>query len=410
MTRSRPRLFLGIALLLGWSFAAAAQDSATADDPAASIDYGFCGGKPVYPVIGVNFSTFCGPRNQIVLGRFGRLMWLYPRDDGLSARHQGGRQLTEEELAALVLLAEAAQIAPPPPRAAGTARYELGIDFHGRQTQRADGVLMQDDSSAVALIDAMRRLVPGEPLLPKCRNAPPADAVFSPTLLPDERRAAVEMPPVSTASAIPVTARTAGEVPALPSAGAAGIAVAPAKRVRPHTLINQDGASTVFPAVADGRWRLAFFGYTHCPDVCPMTLHKVVQALDRLGPKAAQLDTFFISVDSERDDAERVRTFVHQFDANIIGLTADPDTLKSLADEFGVLVRRYRGKTALAYMLQHSSLIYLLDPQGELRRLYPARTSAETIATELALLLPPAPAAGATVSAFTAAATPAATH
>lgn len=393
-------------MLLGWSFAAAGEDAVNADDPATSIDYGFCGGKPVYPVIGVNFSTFCGPRNQIVLGRFGRLMWLYPQADGLRARHQGGRQLTEEELAGLVLHAEAAQIAPPPPSAAGTARYELGIDFHGRQTQRADGVLASDDSSATALINAMRRLVPGEPLLPKCRNAPPADVVFSPTMLPDERRAAVARPPpeTSAARAVPVTAtRGAGAVAALPSAGAGGIAVAPAKPIRAHTLVNQDGASTVFPA-AEGRWRLAFFGYTHCPDVCPMTLHKVVQALDRLGPKAAQLDTFFISVDSERDDAARVRTFVRQFDAHITGLTADPDTLKALADEFGVLVRRYRGKTALAYMLQHSSLIYLLDPQGELRRLYPARTTAETIAGELALLLPPTPAASATVSASTAAA------
>jgi cytochrome oxidase Cu insertion factor (SCO1/SenC/PrrC family) len=89
-----------------------------------------------------------------------------------------------------------------------------------------------------------------------------------------------------------------------------------------------------------------------------------------------------------------VKAFLSEFEAPITGLTTDPDTLGALADEFGVLIRRSRGQSALAYV-KHSSLIYLLDPRGELRRFYTADASAEAIAGELAPLLPVAPASSA---------------
>lgn len=93
-----------------------------------------------------------------------------------------------------------------------------------------------------------------------------------------------------------------------------------------------------------------------------------------------------------------MKAFVRCVDARITGLTADPDTLMALADQFGVLIRRYQGGSAFA-TLQHSSLAYLLDPQGALRRLYPAGAAADAMASELAKLLPamagPAPAAAA---------------
>ncbi len=371
---------LGLAFLFYLPSAVAAQESATA------IDYGFCGGKPVYPVIGVNFATFCGPRNQITLGRRGQLMWSFPEADGLRVRHQGVRDLTEEELAGLQLLAEAAQLASTPPPAAGTARYELGISFVGRPIQNANGVLAPDGSSAMALVDALRRLTPGAPLLPKCRNAPPLDVAFSPTLLPAERRAALVTAPRQPAKTARVAAPVGAAIPSRQPADSGGIAVSPPKRIRPYTLINQDGVDMVFPA-ARARWRIVFFGYTNCPDVCPMTMHKIVQVLDRLGPQAVGLDVFFISIDGERDKIPQMKSFVRRVDARITGLTGNPETLKALADEFGVLIRRYQGGSAFA-TLQHSSLAYLLDPQGELHRLYPAGAAVETVAGELARLLP----------------------
>jgi hypothetical protein len=158
------------------------------DAPPDPFDYSYCGGKPVYPVIGFNFATACGPRNQIGLGRRGRLMWLFTTADG-RAHASGNRNLTDEEAGELMLLAEAAQLAAAPAPATGAVRYDLGINFTGRRDKRAHGVLYAHTDSVQALFDAMKRLVPAEPLLPECTDAP---ADFSPTRLPHERRAGRE--------------------------------------------------------------------------------------------------------------------------------------------------------------------------------------------------------------------------
>jgi len=156
---------------------------ANAVDP---FDYGYCGGKPVYPVIGFNFATACGPRNQIGLGRRGRLMWLFTTVDG-KVHASGNRELTDDELGELVLLAEAAQLAGPPAPSSGPVRYDLGINFTGRPEKRAHGVLHARSDSVQALFDALKRRIQDEPLLPECPGAP---SDFSPTRLPQERQAA----------------------------------------------------------------------------------------------------------------------------------------------------------------------------------------------------------------------------
>ncbi len=172
---------------LGMTGVAGAQEAQTVAAPAPDpFDYSYCGGKPVYPVIGFNFSTFCGPRNQIALGRRGRLMWLFPSDDGAGVQARGARQLSEAELGKLTLLAEVAHLAGQPRAAKGSVRYELGIDFSGRGYRRIKGVVGDDGTSAMALYEAMRALVPDAPLLPKC-SAAVGD--FQPTRLPAERRA-----------------------------------------------------------------------------------------------------------------------------------------------------------------------------------------------------------------------------
>ena len=167
---------------------AAELGSKSADPPIDPFDYSYCGGRPVYPVIGFNFATACGPRNQLGLGRRGRLMWLFTTaDDQVHA--SGNRVLTEPELNELLMLAEAAQLAGPPASAQGAIRYDLGINFSGRREKRAHGVLYANSDSVQALFDAMQRLVPDQPLLPNCAGTP---ADFSPTRLPQERRAALD--------------------------------------------------------------------------------------------------------------------------------------------------------------------------------------------------------------------------
>lgn len=170
-------------MLLG-PFAVLADE--TAEAPADPFDYSYCGGKPMYPVIGFNFSTYCGPRNQVALGRRGRLMWLYPTPDGL-VHARGERQLSVKELAELKLLAQAAQLAGASSPGGGQVLYDMGINFSGQANMRAHGALSGnvDSDSVQALFAAMQGLVPDRPLLPECASEPKD---FSPTLLPRNRK------------------------------------------------------------------------------------------------------------------------------------------------------------------------------------------------------------------------------
>jgi protein SCO1/2 len=150
---------------------------------------------------------------------------------------------------------------------------------------------------------------------------------------------------------------------------AAGFVIEPPKTIGVQVLVNQDGGASAFPG-KHGRWQLAFFGYTNCPDVCPATMHKVAQLTERLGPAANALEPVFISIDSERDRPQALRKFIVDHGGHVTGLTGDPEQVQALANEFGVLTRKHQGKTALAYTMQHSAFIYLLDPQGRVRLLY----------------------------------------
>jgi protein SCO1/2 len=164
--------------------------------------------------------------------------------------------------------------------------------------------------------------------------------------------------------------------------GMHGLRVEPPKVIRGEALVDHDGQSTRFPLSQD-RWQLAFFGYTHCPDVCPITLHKARMLLDQLGPQASRLQVLFLSIDTTRDHPEQVKQFVTRHDARIKGLTGDAEAMQAVASEFGVLTRRFQGKTALAYTLEHSSFLYLLDPQGRVRVMYPATVDLQDIARDL---------------------------
>lgn len=161
-----------------------------------------------------------------------------------------------------------------------------------------------------------------------------------------------------------------------------GLRVEPPRAIAAQPLLDHDGRSMRFPAARAG-WQLAFFGYTHCPDVCPITLHKTRMLLDSLGPDAFRLQILFLSVDTTRDDPAAVKQFVTRHDPRILGLTGDVENMQQVANGFGVLTRRFQGKTALAYTLEHSSFLYLIDPQGRVRMMYPATADFQDIASDL---------------------------
>ena len=182
---------LGLAMLgtiipgMAWAAGVpAGPPSITSSAPIDPFDYSYCGGKPVYPVIGFNFSTACGPRNQIGLGRRGHLMWLFPPRRAGDKPVRGKQLLSEPELKRLSLLAEVVQIADPAPAAPGTVIYSLGINFQGRPDKRMRTPVSDAYTPANALFQEMLKLVPDAPLLPVCEGAL---RDFDPTLHPAER-------------------------------------------------------------------------------------------------------------------------------------------------------------------------------------------------------------------------------
>jgi protein SCO1 len=131
----------------------------------------------------------------------------------------------------------------------------------------------------------------------------------------------------------------------------------------PFTLTASDG-STKTDESFRGRWMLVYFGYTHCPNICPMTLSAISRALDTLGPLSAKVQPVYISIDPERDSPEQMGEYTKAFDPRILGLTGTPQAIASAAKEYRVFYKKIAGQTRDDYSMMHSSYIYVMDPDG----------------------------------------------
>ncbi len=134
------------------------------------------------------------------------------------------------------------------------------------------------------------------------------------------------------------------------------------------SLIDQNGRA-VTEADYDGYWRLVFFGYTYCPDICPTTLNTIAGVLDRLGADAARVKPLFITVDPARDTPELLAEYVAAFDPRITGLTGSDEQIAAAARAFGVYYAKIGGEgqdgaASDDYLMDHSAFIYLMDPEG----------------------------------------------
>ncbi len=130
------------------------------------------------------------------------------------------------------------------------------------------------------------------------------------------------------------------------------------------------------------------FGFSHCPDVCPVTLAVLAQARKQLGELAGQMQVVYITVDPERDTPERLREYLALFDKSFIGVTGVPEQLKKLREAYGILAARAENKNAPdGYVVHHSTYVYLIDRAGLLRALVPLGKSAGDIAHDIRLLL-----------------------
>jgi protein SCO1/2 len=143
------------------------------------------------------------------------------------------------------------------------------------------------------------------------------------------------------------------------------------------------------PASADFRGKavVIFFGYTHCPDICPTTLTTMKAAMRLLGPNADRVQVLFVTVDPERDTPEVLAAYVPWFDPRFIGLYGDAQTTLAATREYRVYFSKVKGESALNYAIDHTAVSYAYDPQGRLRLLFNHGAKPEHIAEDLSKLL-----------------------
>ncbi|OYX45987.1 MAG: SCO family protein [Sphingomonadales bacterium 32-64-22] len=138
----------------------------------------------------------------------------------------------------------------------------------------------------------------------------------------------------------------------------------------------------------DGKYRIVYFGYTYCPDVCPTDVARIMQGFAKFKAEepelAAQVQPIFISVDPERDTPAKVGEFTHAFSDDLIGLTGTPDQVKAAADAFKVFYKKGEMSAGGGYLVDHSGITYLMGRKGEPIALLPVDKGPEAVAAELA--------------------------
>jgi len=136
-----------------------------------------------------------------------------------------------------------------------------------------------------------------------------------------------------------------------------------------------------------GKAVVLFFGYTHCPDVCPTTLANAAQALKALGPEADRVQVLFVTLDPERDTRDVLAKYVTAFDPRFLGLYGDAEATKRAAKEFKIYYEKRPESAPGSYSMDHSSQTYVVDPQGRLRLLVRPERIADDLPADLRTLL-----------------------
>lgn len=131
-----------------------------------------------------------------------------------------------------------------------------------------------------------------------------------------------------------------------------------------------------------------YFGYTHCPDICPTSLSSLAAAFGQLHERELdRVQGIFISVDPERDSLEHLATYANFFHPKIIGVTGNMDAIAETAARYGAAYRRHASDSAMSYLVDHTANIYLIDRSGKLAFSYPHGTAAGELASSIRLLL-----------------------
>ncbi|WP_457639380.1 SCO family protein [Persephonella sp.] len=160
------------------------------------------------------------------------------------------------------------------------------------------------------------------------------------------------------------------------------------QKIKDFTLIDHNGKKVKFSDFR-GKYLLVFFGYTYCPDVCPTSMYRIKETLDRLGEYKKYVHVLFISVDPERDTPEALKKFISYFDPTgkyITGLTGTPEQVKKVAKQFRAYYKKVpvKDNPEVGYLVDHTAFIYLIDKNGIMRLIFrPANEDPEKIAEDI---------------------------
>jgi len=155
----------------------------------------------------------------------------------------------------------------------------------------------------------------------------------------------------------------------------------------PFALVD-DAGKRVTDKDYRGRYMLVFFGFTSCPDICPAGLQLISAVLDKLGPKANRVTPIFVSVDPERDTPQKLAAYVKNFNPHLVGLTGTPEEIAAVAKAYKVFYQKVPNESAPAdYGMDHTSIIYLMDPNGEFVTHFTPTTTVDAMTAKLEKLL-----------------------
>ncbi|MGI9462509.1 MAG: SCO family protein [Aestuariivirgaceae bacterium] len=150
----------------------------------------------------------------------------------------------------------------------------------------------------------------------------------------------------------------------------------------PFVLTGHDGKK-----VADeqfrGKYMLVFFGYTYCPDVCPAGLQVMTGALEKLGSDAKDIQPLFITVDPERDTVPVLADYMGHFHPRLIGLTGTTGQIADVAKAYRVYYKKAGDESGNDYLMDHSSILYLMGPQGQFVKHFAYGTDIDALAGEI---------------------------
>jgi protein SCO1/2 len=151
----------------------------------------------------------------------------------------------------------------------------------------------------------------------------------------------------------------------------------------PFTLTDHTG-KRVTDADFRGRNLLVFFGFTYCPDICPSGLAVITAALNALGPAAANITPVFVTIDPERDTPEKMAVYIQSFHPRLVGLTGTPAEIAAIIKAYRVYAKKVPDeRNPASYTMDHSSIAYLMGPDGAFKTFFPELTKPDALAAQL---------------------------